>query len=400
MTDQELLLFALKNNMLDIGTIRHNVEMNERKKLLEKHNNKIWQGINGKWYTELPLPGGKRKLVKKSKKEALEDAICEHYRNGSDEDHLTLNQVFDMWLEKKLERNEIGRATYDRYKGDFVRFFKGTEMWGARMDLITEKALEDFIKQRIADKKLTAKAYGNMKTLIIGTFKHGKKIGATNISVYQFFGDLDIGRKAFERPQKKKQVFTDKEVEKIAEYCNSNPSIYTLGILLAFQTGLREGELAALRFDDVNDGLLHVSRQEIRYKEAPGKMNHKIVDYTKTQAGDREVILTDKAQETIERIRELNPNSDYMMMVGSRRLHKQLFTDWIYKICKAVDIERRSMHKARKTYGSMLIDAGVDISLVSEQLGHEEVATTIKSYYYNTKEEEHKRQQIQSAMCV
>lgn len=398
MTDRELLIFALENNMLDIGTIRQEVEMNERNKLLEQHKNKIWQGNNAKWYTELPLPNGKRKLVKKSKREDLEEAICEHYRNGSDKEHTTVKQVFELWLKNKRELREIGNATVDRYTGDFQRYFKDTEFPDKRIDDISEEYLEEFIKERIADLKLTAKSYGNMKTLVIGIFKYAKKKGLTKISISSFFGDMEIGRKAFERPKKKKQVFTPGEVEKISNYCNDNPSIYTLGILLAFQTGLREGELAALKFEDVCDGKLHVRRQEIRYKSEPGKMSHIIVEYTKTQAGDREVILTEKAQETIRKIRDINPDAEYMMMNGDRRLHKQLFTDWIYKICDKVEIERRSMHKARKTYGTTLIDGGVDTSLVAEQLGHEEIATTIKSYYFNNKEESQKRKQIEAAM--
>ena len=68
------------------------------------------------------------------------------------------------------------------------------------------------------------------------------------------------------------------------------------------------------------------------------------------------------------------------------------------QICEKLDIEYKSNHKIRKTYGTMLIDGGVDDSLVAEQMGHTDVATTRKYYYFSNKSEEKKRDQISKAI--
>lgn len=66
--------------------------------------------------------------------------------------------------------------------------------------------------------------------------------------------------------------------------------------------------------------------------------------------------------------------------------------------CDALEIERRSKHKIRKTYGTALLDANVEDSLVMSQMGHSDITTTRKYYYYSRRNAEHKREQIMNAI--
>ena len=61
-------------------------------------------------------------------------------------------------------------------------------------------------------------------------------------------GDLDLPKKCFARKVVKDEesVFTDNEVERISKYIEENVSLINYGILLAFQTGVRVGELCTL----------------------------------------------------------------------------------------------------------------------------------------------------------
>ena len=62
-----MLNFALESGMIDLDTIQMQIEMNERKKYLEMHNYKVWQGKNDLWYTKIDEIGGtklkKRKTI-------------------------------------------------------------------------------------------------------------------------------------------------------------------------------------------------------------------------------------------------------------------------------------------------------------------------------------------------
>ena len=402
LTDKELLNFAFENGMIDFNTIQKQFEMNERKKYLEMHKHETWQGKDNGYYTYLPDETQKkgRKLVRKSTQEKLEDAIIEFYK--AEEDVPTINKVFKQWASEKLEFGEICKGTYDRYENDFKKYFVGSILDQKSIRYITEDYLEMFVRKSIAEHNLTVKAYSTLRTLIIGIFKYAKRKKLTNLSISTFFKDLDLSRKAFKRNCKSKesQVFSEDEIPIILDWLRKNPSVENYGIILCFQSGIRVGELAGLKFSDVTGKVLHVQRQEIKYKdEETKKCTHKIVDYTKTDAGDRRIILTDNAIQTIKAIRKLNPFGEYMMQNGGRRFWTNTFNDRLYKACDKCGLQRRSMHKIRKTYGTTLIDANVDDSLIMSQMGHSDISTTRKYYYYSNKNLKHNEEQIEQAIA-
>lgn len=385
-----ILQKALTYGMIDLDVIRLEVEKMEKDIYLQKHTKKVWQGKDGKWYTWIPTSEG-RWLIKKKTKEELEDAVIKYYKESSP----TLESVFNSWIEEKINRNEICRGTYDRYFNDFKRYF--SEIKDRTLESITEDELEAHIKDNIVSLGLSAKAYGNMRTITKGIFKYAKKRDYTNISISSFFGDMELSKKAFRKVKKTEQIFTDNETPRLLEWLSEHPSIENLGILLAFQTGIREGELSALKFSDIDGNKLHIQRQEVKYKKGNGKYAHEVVEYTKSDAGDRIITLPDSALDTIKRIREINPSGEYLMMVGYRRVITNNFNWYIYKACDQLGIPKRSMHKIRKTYGTMLIDCGIEDSTIMNQMGHSDITTTRKYYYYSHKDDDAKVKQINEA---
>lgn len=83
---------------------------------------------------------------------------------------------------------------------------------------------------------------------------------------------------------------------------------------------------------------------------------------------------------------------------NGKRLTGTSFDSRIARICKKLGFNRKSMHKIRKTYGTMLIDGGVDKSLVAEQMWHADISCTEKYYYFSNKDVESKEKQIQAAL--
>ena len=54
MEDRELLQYALEHGMIDMSYVQEQMEMNERREMLEKHPYAIWKGKDGKWRTYSP----------------------------------------------------------------------------------------------------------------------------------------------------------------------------------------------------------------------------------------------------------------------------------------------------------------------------------------------------------
>ena len=392
-TASEYLQAALDGGMIDLNTLQVAVEMAEKQKYLKKHKKKVWQGSDGRWFTYLP-EGEKRGLIRRKDKKELEDFIAEYYKAKSDDP--TVKAVFYQWLDEKLEMQEIKKATFDKYENDFLRFFG--DFGSEKIKSVTEESLELFIRKQIGTLELTNKAYAGLRTLIMGIFKYAKRKKYTEISISSFFNDLQLSRKIFKQNPKdsRNEVFSESETLLITNHLKEHPSLIHYGMLLCFQTGVRVGELVALHYSDVKGDTLHVQRQEIKYKDEDGKTVLEIVDYTKTESGNRYIVLTEHAKETIEAMKQYSHGD--IMMEREVRIRCSTINRELYKVCKRCGLQPRSMHKIRKTYATTLIDASVDDSIVMEMMGHSDITTTRKFYYYSRSGEERKREQVNSAI--
>ena len=405
LSDKELLNFALDNGIIDTNTIRKQIEMNERKKFIAMHEYETWQGKNGLWYTYVPDNTKGRKLVKRKTKELIEDEIVKFYKSVENEP--TINQVFDAWLDEKLKFGEIQKQSYDRYKTDFYRYFVNNEFFkhfsDRKIKYLSEDDLEEFIKVSIAKMNLTQKAYSGLRTIVNGIFKYAKKKKYSDISITNFIGDLDLSRRSFKKNIKNKEneVYQECEVEKLTSYLrSSSEDIRCQGLLLIFESGVRIGELCGLKPEDIHDGYIHIQRTEVKYKDDSDKWVMDVRDYPKSEAGDRYIIINEKAVNTIDNIMSLRENGEYLFMENGKRIRSNGFRRKLERVCNELGIKYKSNHKIRKTYGTMLIDNGVDESIVAEQMGHVDISTTKKYYYFSNKSEEKKREQIRKAISI
>ena len=393
----DILRFIINNGMIDIDDVQNSVEAMKREELLKQHSYEIWQGKDGKWYTYLPTQDGSRVLKKRKSKRDLENIIIDYYKNQKD---VFLQDIFQEWASQKLEYGEIQKQTFDRYTTDFHRFFNDSDISRKDIRKITEDDLEIFIRETIRNKGLSNKSYSGLRLLIIGMFKYAKKRKYSEISITQFFGDLDLPKKCFTKKTVKDEesVFTDNEVEKISKYIKENASILNYGILLAFQTGVRVGELCTLKYSDIQDNKLRIRRTEVRYRDSDGNYVFEVRESPKTEAGNRDIILNSEAQKTLREIRRLNPFGEFIFMKDGKRIKEKAFSVKITKICQYVGIKERSMHKARKTYATKLINGGVDESIIIKQMGHTSIDCTKNYYYFNNKNDEDVVKQIENAI--
>ena len=405
-----MLQYIISEGIIDVSDITKQIDMNKRKKYLSKHHYSIWQGKNGKWYTKFDDEKKGKVLKKRNTEKEIQDLVVEFYR--SLEINPSIKDIFNMWVKKKIELCEIGRSTYDRYMCDFSRFFVLDDFQNKKIKDVDENDLEYFIRKSIAQLSLTSKAYSNLKTLILGIFKFAKKEKYTTLSITNFIGDLDLSRNVFRKKviNKEKEVFFEDEIKLVTQYITEKPSLKRLGILLAFQTGLRVGELCTLMKKDItkNNRMIHIQRTEIRYKdEKTNKQKHDIKEFPKSDAGDRYLIVPNTAIKTIEEIIKLNPDGMYLFEQNvkrradnSNRIYGESFGDEINKICKELKITPRSMHKIRKTYGTTLLDGDVDESIIVEQMGHSDIKCTKQYYYYSNKNTDKKIAQIDKAISI
>ena len=387
-TDKEILNFALDNGIIDIDTLKEKIEMNERKKYLKMHKNKIWQSQNGKWNTYVDdSENKKRRRIKKSTYESLEDAIIMHYK-GQVHD-ITVKELFYEWVTKKLEYGEIQKQTYDRYEFDFNRFFGNSNLLNSKVKYISEDDLEDFIRKTINIMHLSSKGWSNLRTLINGMFKYARKNGYSNIKISVFMDELELSKRIF----KKKDIddfdniFTDQEIDNLVKYLCNKKTLNDFAILIGIYTGMRVGEIVALKHEDIFDDYIYVRRTQIKYIDDNGRYVSEIRNNPKTDAGVRKVAISNKLRPILNDLRKVSFENEYLFYVPNQKKVKTIHSvdSYLYRACEQIGIPKRSMHVLRKTFATRLINARVDEAVIINQMGHAEIETTKQYYYYNNK---------------
>lgn len=381
MLESEVLQYAIDNGIIDTTLIQEQIRMKKNNELLQKHPYKIWEGKDGKWYSYFPDEGKGRVLRKRNTEKLIKDEIIAYWKKQ--ESNPTISDIYSEWINGKVQREEITKATRDRYNRQYEQCF--SDFGKHKIKNISEYDIEEFVLDTIYNCKLTQKGFSNLRTLILGIFKLAKRKRLVSFSISELMNDMDISKKLFRRNVKNddEQVFTTDELPKVLDYLKENPDIVNLGIFLLFKTGLRIGELAALKKTDITQNIIHISKTEIRYNDDAGNIVYEVRDSPKTEAGIRDVVIPDSGIRILNRIRLLNPFGEYLFERRGKRIRTYVFRERLRNICRKLDITMKSPHKIRKTYGSILIDNNVQESLVINQMGHTDIKTTKKHYYRN-----------------
>lgn len=388
-----VLQYAVEHDMLDVQYVQDQIEMLKREELLKKHPYKIWQGKDGKWRTYLPDEEKGRSMKKRNTEAEIKNIVAEYWKEKTE--NPTVRELYDEWITDKLKRQEIVKETRDRYNRQFDESLQ--EFGKRRIKTIEEFDIEDTILNAIYEHDLTAKGYSNLRTLFYGIFKRAKKKKMVDFSITEVIADMEISKKSFRKVIKTDEelVFSEDETAKVTNYImESDLDILNLGILLYFKSGARPGELVALKREDVMGRVLHIRRTEIFYKGDDGKNVYEVRDFPKTAAGIREVILPSSAEWVLKEIRKRNPFGEYLFEKNGERIRTYTFTSRLKTICRKLGIVNKSLNKIRKTYGTILLDSGVEESLVIAQMGHTDIKTTRRYYYRNRKNLQQKSEVI------
>ena len=399
MTENEMLKYALENGIINIDTIQTKIEMNERLKFLEKHEAKIWQSTDGKWYTYLPDVKNERRLIKRNSEKALKDAIIDFYKETEEEP--TIEVIFHQWINEKLEYGEIQKQTYDRYIVDFHKFFEETGFAEKKIRYIDDITLEHFCKSQIRDKELTSKGWANLRLLIRAIFKFARKRGYTKMDIVNFMSYLELSKTIFRHTKKlsSDNVFNETEMKQIVEYCLSKPTLSNMAVLFAAYTGMRVGEIVALKWEDVQTDIIYVHRTQVSYKDENGKYVHTVKNNAKTEAGNREVVIIPQLRQVLRRLRIINPFTEYVFQIDDdKTVLKNTICKNLHIICDNLNIKRRGVHTLRKTFITNMINANVEETIILEQVGHTMLETSKAFYYYNDKMTNYMSDKIQKAI--
>ncbi|MCF2679785.1 tyrosine-type recombinase/integrase [Faecalicatena contorta] len=412
--DRELLNQALADDIIDIDDVRKKVEMKKRTEILKQHKYAITQGKDGCWRTYLPDPTkpNKRKQIKKSSKEKIENVVIEYYEKAQKKESMTIEQLYPEWL-KYYSLHTEAEGTVKRVNSDWKKYYVNDPLVKTTLEKISKVQLDKWVHQMVKVYQMTKTQYYNMSLIIRKMMIYAKESGYISENP---FSDVKVNSKLFfkkKKPEDATQVYTVEEEIAIVEeawkdYQNNPENVTPLAVILMFYLGVRIGEVVAFKDIDIKGNSLDVARMERRMFDPEAgyrQKGRKVVEHAKTSAGSRTIYLVKDARTIINILLEAGKKNGYtenyyLFMNRGERIYDSGVRWRVEKYCKHLGIAYRSPHKIRKTYISKLIDDKVNINTIRELVGHESERTTYRSYCYSRKTETQTQEQLEQTLKI
>ena len=194
--------------------------------------------------------------------------------------------------------------------------------------------------------------------------------------------------------QRKIQVLSEGEIQRIAAYALASPMPENIGILLCLNTGLRLGELCALRWSDIDffSGTVRVERtvQRVNF----GGKTRLLIQPPKSESSIRSVPIPADMLFLLKKTALLAAPDAYIMTGRTDKpMEPRTCQRGFHALLRNCGVKDRNFHTIRHTYASRCIERGVDIKSLSEMLGHADIQTTLRLYVHSSME--HKQRAVQ-----
>ena len=334
-------------------------------------------------YTVETATGAKRKAVYgKTRKEAAEKltAAMADASKGitADGGPKTVGAFLTSWLENSV-RGSVRKSTYDRNES-LCRVHLIPALGRKKLKTLSAADVAGFYRSRL-DSGYSAASVHKMHETLHKALRQTVRWG---YMMKNPADDVDAPRVHTEEVH----PLTRDEARRFLKVVRGDrlEALY----VVALHTGLRQGELLALRWEDVD-----IEEKTLIVRRTITKDGGKLlIGPTKTAKGRRTVKLTRDAAEALRehltrQLEEIDGLGDYYQpgglvfatmkgtLLNPSNLRKRSFAPLLVR----ADLPHQTFHQLRHTAATILLLKNVNPKIVSEMLGHASIAITLDTYY-------------------
>lgn len=352
---------------------------------------KIYNGITKEFY------GRTVKEVKEKIKEFEERNM---YVKKNNVQKQTFGEYLENWF-KNVRIYEVESSTYLRNEQTINYHIKDSSLYNAQMVNVDFELCQTLINK--LSEKYSRSTISKVYVILNMCFNHAitkGHIGENPMMKVKMPKESSLVTK-----KKDAKWLSSSDVEKLvleAERLNTREfrikgkvgeRVYGVNayyVILIIYTGLRIGELMALTWNDID---FENKTLSVNKSRAKGKIDGKITLYVKdpkSESGTRIIPLSDRALYALQRIKECSSSSestDTNLIVTNtssesnitRTINRMLFR-------AGCETEKCGLHALRHTFGSLLLEKGVDLKTISYLLGHSDITVTANIYLHITRE--------------
>ena len=330
------------------------------------------------------------------------------YNYLTDSSLFSFEAIFQKALEHKKSIQIRSSNTFYSYESTYKRFIKPSL---ATLDIrsITKTDLQIYTKELVCSQHMKEKAFLKYKGILNLAFEYAIDQGliltnpAKRIRKSDYLLALDTTKAKSEN-----KIFTHEELNAIQSAVRKRMTykIYNgfdsigYGILLSMLTGMRVGEICALKWVDVSFDKeeIHIHEQQLREYSPKGQNNfYHDVGWTKDEKGisngGRIFPVYQELKELLFEIRDkekqLDIESEYVICKhDGTSIKTDAYITSLQRLCISLGLSITNNHAFRMTFNSLvLIPAGFTVTERARMLGHS-VETNLKHYSFDPRNSE------------
>lgn len=287
--------------------------------------------------------------------------------------------IYDWLLDKK---NYIKESTYANYSNTIFNHII-PKLGNYKLNALSNKVIQDYLLELSRNGKknssggLSVKTIKDITIIIKGSIRKAINEGLMAHIELSFNYPKD-------ESSEKIYVLTKNEQKKITDYCINNINSRNIGILISLYSGLRIGELCALKWEDIDfkKSLIVITKtvQRIYIKDKLESKSKIIITNPKTKNANREIPINKDFLKILKQIK--THNHDYLLSGNDKLIEPRTYRKYFDKVLKETKINHINFHALRHTFATNCISLGIDYKTVSELIGHTNVNITLNLYVH------------------
>lgn len=245
---------------------------NLKNMILEEHPYTIFKGYDGRWRTYVKDEDSDfdRRMIVRRRKSDLCDAVAEYYLISGNEKYLkkciSIRTLFPEWLKHKALYTNADTYIW-RIKNTWERYYENDPIVDKPVYRLKKLELDEWAHGKIKEYNMTKNMYHNFAIIMRQCLQYAVDMELIETNEYERV-KVD-GLRMFRKVRKKKdstQVYTKEEVSELFRiawnnFQNSEKLVHRLAplaLMFQFLTGLRVGELCAVKYSDIQHGVIHI----------------------------------------------------------------------------------------------------------------------------------------------
>ena len=250
-------------------------------------------------------------------------------------------------------------------------------------DSLPEQSVQSFVLEKI-ECGLSVKS---IKDILI-VLKMVMKFGVKNEWMNYYEWDIKYPTNS---ANKELEVLSVSNHRKILDHIQSHFTFTGLGIYISLSTGLRIGEICALKWNDINitEGTITVSRTIERIYMVEGEKKHTelVISSPKTRNSCREIPMSKELLAIVKPLKKIVNDDFYVLTNDEHPTEPRTYRNYYNGLMEKLGIPRLKYHGLRHSFATRCIEAGCDYKTVSVLLGHSNISTTLNLYVHPNMEQ-------------